>query len=657
MDGSSSTAPTREQLIFSLNEAAELEHNLMCTYLYAAFSLKDGEAEGLTAKEAEAVARWRRAIIDVAIDEMGHLSAVWNITSALGGAPHFWRDNFPLSPGRLPASVVVKLAPFNEDVLQHFIFLERPHRSEEPDGAGFKPEMTFKRGVEGDRLTPMPLDYDTVGDFYAKLSADLSAFVASAGENAAFCGDPGLQLSAAEVDLTGCKPVICLKTAVAAFDAIVTQGEGAPADTTGSHFQRFIAVREEMKALKAANANFEPAFPAAHNPVLRIPPNPQGRVWLEDARAVATVDLANACYGLMLRLLGYSYALSGPSAEKSLAVDLSIEMMRAVSALGEHAARFPAGPSNPNCNAGMSFSTLRNSAPLPRGPSTRRFLTERMQQLARAADVLAASGGARALKAAQLLDVLAQRAVREFANVAAEAPAPQAAVAAKAATPAPPSRKEGDLEIVEGEKLTILYQGKKCIHTRWCVTGAPKVFLANVEGPWIHPDDMDVEELAGIARECPSGAIAYRRNDGQPDEAPPEVNLARIMEGGPYAVRADIRLNGEAIGYRATLCRCGKSKNKPFCDGSHHDEPHFDATGEPATTEKTAMLAVRDGPLEINPSLNGPLMLRGNFEIMAGTGRMVARVTKCALCRCGHSNTKPFCDGTHAKIGFNSDGH
>ncbi|MES1201936.1 MAG: CDGSH iron-sulfur domain-containing protein, partial [Pseudomonadota bacterium] len=100
-------------------------------------------------------------------------------------------------------------------------------------------------------------------------------------------------------------------------------------------------------------------------------------------------------------------------------------------------------------------------------------------------------------------------------------------------------------------------------------------------------------------------------------------------------------------------CRCGQSKNKPFCDGSHHDA-HFDATGEPPTGDKTAMLPVRDGPLEINPQTDGPLMVRGNFEVMSGTGRMVARVTAARLCRCGHSNTKPFCDGTHAKIGFKS---
>src|ERR1700754_191541 len=89
---------SREQLIHSLYEAAEIEHNLMCTYLYAAFSLKDAN-EGLSAEEAEAVARWRRAIIDVAIDEMGHLAAVWNITAGIGGPPRFGRMNFPLDAG------------------------------------------------------------------------------------------------------------------------------------------------------------------------------------------------------------------------------------------------------------------------------------------------------------------------------------------------------------------------------------------------------------------------------------------------------------------------------------------------------------------------------------------------------------------------------
>ena len=163
---------------------------------------------------------------------------------------------------------------------------------------------------------------------------------------------------------------------------------------------------------------------------------------------------------------------------------------------------------------------------------------------------------------------------------------------------------------------------------------------------------MDAERVAEIAHACPSGAIRYKRKDGRPDEAPPPVNLVAVRESGPYAVRADIRLDGGSIHYRATLCRCGASKSKPFCDGSHH-EIKFAASGEPETRESAA-LAARDGPLAIDPELDGPLQVRGNLEITSGTGRRVACVTQARLCRCGGSATKPFCDGTHARIGFHS---
>jgi CDGSH-type Zn-finger protein/uncharacterized Fe-S cluster protein YjdI len=642
---------TREQLVHSLYEAAELEHDLMCTYLYAAFSLKDGEGEGLTPEEAQAVARWRRAIIDVAIDEMGHLVAVWNITAAIGGTPRFGRENFPLNPGFLPAGIVVKLAPFNADVLQHFVHLERPHGSNEPEGAGFERAKDFKRGAAMPRLTPMPIDYETVGDFYEVLERGLKAMTEKLGEKELFCGDPALQLSPNEIDLGGCKPVLCVKTAVAACQAIVTQGEGAREDQPDSHFNKFAAIRAEFVALKAKNPKFAPAHPAAHNPVLRRPPGIEGRVWLEDADASAVVDIANSAYQLMLRLIGYSYTVPGPNAEKSLAVDLGVDLMKVLTMLGESAARRPAGPSNPGCNAGVSFTALRDAAPLPRGASARRFFAERMAELAVGAAKLDQTDQ-RLARGAGLLKALAVRA-RQFESITDTPPEKSpAALAEPAPTPAATKIEDG-VELVEGRGLDIHYRGKLCIHSRFCVTQAPHVFLANVEGPWIHPDDMDVEELAAVARNCPSGAIQYKRKDGALEEQPPEVNLIRTLQDGPNAFRGDLRIDGASIGYRATLCRCGASKNKPYCDGSHH-EIHFEASGETATGDKTAMLEVRDGPIEIAPQIDGPLMVRGNMEIISGTGRMVARLTAARLCRCGHSQNKPFCDGSHIKAGFKS---
>ncbi len=674
---------SREALIHALYEAAELEHNLMCTYLYAAFSLKSGTEEGLSAAEADATARWRRAILRVAIEEMGHLTAVWNITSALGGSPRFGRLNFPLDPGGLPASVVVRLAPFGEAVLQHFIYLERPMLSNEPDGEGFAPEFTFKRGVANARITPMPVDYDTVGKFYEKLSDDLKSFVARVGEKQAFCGDRNLQISRTEIDFQGCDPVICSITALKAFDAIVSQGEGAAEENPDSHYCRFLAIRKELAALKAANPAFEPAHPAAVNPVLRRPVRTGVRVWLENEEAAATVDIANTAYMLMLRLLSHSYLVPKPQPVKALCIDLGLGLMRAMAPLGERATRLPAGPSNPHCNAGMSFTALRDAAPFPPGASAGRFFTERFAELLAGARALLAlsQGDARVAQSVRILEDLAQKAERRFAALQpgaagaqaapVPAPAPSAATTAAAAAGnaaagpaggaaviepgnlAPTPRTVDGVDYIEGRDLTLIYEGRKCIHSRFCVTWGPKVFIANVQGPWINPDNMPTEALAEIAHVCVSGAIRYRRKDGRPDEQPPPVNLVSVRENGPYAFRADIQLDGEpGFSHRMTLCRCGASKHKPFCDGSHN-EVKFVASGEPATG-KADMLAVRNGPLAIDPQTDGPLLVRGNMEIISGTGRVVARMESAKLCRCGGSGNKPFCDGTHARIGFKS---
>jgi CDGSH-type Zn-finger protein/uncharacterized Fe-S cluster protein YjdI len=667
-----SYVPTREQLLFNLYEAAELEHNLMCTYLYAAFSLRSGEAEGLTAKEAEAVARWRKTILQIAIEEMGHLTAVWNISAALGGAPRFGRANFPLDPGLLPAGIVVKLAPFGEPVLQHFVHLERPENSSEPDGSGFAPELQFSRQGLARRLTPMVTDYDTVGEFYAQLGACLQTFAEHHGEKLAFCGDPTLQLSPNEVPLFGAKPVICLKTALAAFTVIREQGEGAPEHSDSSHFSRFRSIHAELLELQAERADFSPAFPAAHNPVLRRPLRPEGRVWIEDETAAKTVDIANSSYALMLRLLAYAYSIPRPEPEKALVIDLAVGLMRAFTLLGERAARLPAGPSNPSCHAGVSFTSLRDAGAFPPSPGARHALLERLSELTLAAQELNLEGDERTAQALRQFEALRERATRGFESAnqrtkpAAMAPAatPPAVQALSAAatnprasgtkTPSgiPIPRVEDGVEHIDGKHLTLVYETKRCIHARFCVTGAPGVFLANVKGPWIQPDGIETERLVEIAHACPSGAIRYERHDGAPNETAPPVNLLAVREAGPYAVRGDLTIAGKSTSFRATLCRCGASKNKPYCDGSHHDVA-FAATGEPPTGQAD-MLEVRGGPLEIEPLQDGPLQVRGNLEITSGTGRVVSRLTQARLCRCGGSANKPFCDGTHARNGFRS---
>jgi len=106
------------------------------------------------------------------------------------------------------------------------------------------------------------------------------------------------------------------------------------------------------------------------------------------------------------------------------------------------------------------------------------------------------------------------------------------------------------------------------------------------------------------------------------------------------------------VRYRAALCRCGDSKNKPFCDNTHEKEGFRDrgALGDTGPGFESA-----GGRLEIKRLPNGPLIVSGNFSIVTAAGRTGWRGTKAALCRCGKSETKPFCDGSHAPAGFKAD--
>ncbi len=209
------------------------------------------------------------------------------------------------------------------------------------------------------------------------------------------------------------------------------------------------------------------------------------------------------------------------------------------------------------------------------------------------------------------------------------------------------------VEQAHGDKIDITFNGKRCIHARHCVLGLPQVFKANVVGPWIDPNASSVESLVAVAHACPSGAIQYARKDGGPAESAPPVNLVQVRENGPLGVRAPVAINGQFVGYRVTLCRCGASNNKPYCDGSHVGAG-FRASGEPAT-RPTEPLAVRAGLLNVQTLKNGPLKAAGPMEVISGTGRTVDRTTEVFWCRCGASKNKPHCDGGHKAIGFTAE--
>jgi CDGSH-type Zn-finger protein/uncharacterized Fe-S cluster protein YjdI len=207
-------------------------------------------------------------------------------------------------------------------------------------------------------------------------------------------------------------------------------------------------------------------------------------------------------------------------------------------------------------------------------------------------------------------------------------------------------------EVVAGRDVTITFDGARCVHSRNCVLSHPEVFVPNVKGDWIYPDAAPADQVLAIGQNCPSGAIRVARNDAvASSDAPPVVNTVRVRENGPLAIEAELLIRGQPqASPRATLCRCGASKTKPFCDGSH-TAAGFTATGEPAAKDFAA-LEVRNGSLNVEPTPNGSLKVTGNLEVVSGTGRTVNKVTQVWLCRCGQSQNKPYCDGSHKPAGF-----
>src|SRR5215469_8704124 len=172
----------REALIYMLCEAAELEHAIMCQYLFAAFSLKQAEDEGLTGSEMAAVQRWRKQVSRVATQEMLHLALVQNVLSAIGAAPHMSRPNLPAPASHYPAGVRLALLPFGEQALKHFMFLERPEGMDLADADGLAAMARATPVVNKRDIVPRSQDFKTVGHLYRSIEAGLDNLVARNGE-------------------------------------------------------------------------------------------------------------------------------------------------------------------------------------------------------------------------------------------------------------------------------------------------------------------------------------------------------------------------------------------------------------------------------------------------------------------------------------------
>jgi CDGSH-type Zn-finger protein len=135
-------------------------------------------------------------------------------------------------------------------------------------------------------------------------------------------------------------------------------------------------------------------------------------------------------------------------------------------------------------------------------------------------------------------------------------------------------------------------------------------------------------------------------------------NILQPQVDGPLKIDGEIEiLAADGTLTRKTgqvwLCRCGQSKNKPFCDSSHKAAGFRDGATVAGTYQPKTLDPGTPGPsLRLTLKPNGPIRCFGEMEIQDGSGRRAWTGAQASLCRCGQSKNKPFCDGSHLKSGF-----
>jgi Ferritin-like len=374
----------RKTLSYLLCEAAELEHGLLCEYLYAAFSLKSEPDSGLPAERLADVERWRSVLLGIAAEEMLHWALVNNLLTAIGSAPFVSRPHMPHQAKGYPPGVQLALLPFGEQALRHIIFLERPEGIELVDAEGFEPAGDPLPPVTERDLVPRGQEFATVGHLYRSIEAGLARLADKYGEEQLFIGPPRAQASPASFGWPDLVPIRDLKTASAAIERIVEQGEGARGNWSSAHYGRFVAVLEEYLAARADEPEFQPAHPVSAAGV-RAVDGVEPAVYITDMVTAEISDLFNISYDLLLQMIARYFAF-GEETDEQLKVlaDSSVRLMFAtIKPVGLVLAQLPVGPEHPGLTAGANFQlAYRSNFLLPHRAAAWIRFRERMQETA-----------------------------------------------------------------------------------------------------------------------------------------------------------------------------------------------------------------------------------------------------------------------------------
>ena len=376
----------RQALIYTLAKAAELEHLIVCQYLFAGFSLKRDAREGLPEAMVPTVRGWAKTLMQLAEQEMLHMALVQNLLTAVGASPHLSRPSFPVPPRAFPARIRIVLLPFGEEALKHFAFLERPEGDPIADVEMFAAleQAQPLPDVEEDQIGPIATDFETISHLYRSIEDGLQRLAERMGEERLFIGPVGAQATGEHFRFPELVAVTDLQSARTAIGTIVEQGEGARGEWRDAHFGRVLAVLDELVAARQADAAFDPVRPVLAAYVR--PPESGISVPLISYRfTVRAMDLLNATYEVVLQVLARYFNRTDESdAQLSTLAGVAFYLMEeAISPLGDLVTRLPIGEDYPGKTAGPTFELFYDADwLLPHRDAAWQVIGERLTELA-----------------------------------------------------------------------------------------------------------------------------------------------------------------------------------------------------------------------------------------------------------------------------------
>ncbi|HEX6678373.1 MAG TPA: ferritin-like domain-containing protein [Actinomycetes bacterium] len=384
---------SREQLVYLLTQASELEQGILCEYLFALYSLKRDPQDGLSGEQLDQVTRWGRTLSEIAVQEMLHLTLATNMLIAVGAPPHFHRPNFPIHCQWYPPDVQIALVPFGEAALRHFLYLERPDNVDVADTEAYAAVCECRPlTATPSTLMAAPQEYSTVGHLYRSIDYGFTRLVERYGVADVFIGPPDAQATSKVLGWPELRAVTDLASAKAAIATIVEQGEGADGDWREAHFGRLSTILDEYLAAAQADPTFSPAWPARPAYVRRPPDQPQATV-ISDPLTAQVADLFDAAHQTLLQALCRLFVRDDETDEEvATLADSAIELMAGVlRPLGSMLTTLPLGPDHPWELAGPAFFMVHPSQFLL--PYRRAAWKVMIQRLATMADACVRLGG------------------------------------------------------------------------------------------------------------------------------------------------------------------------------------------------------------------------------------------------------------------------